>query len=215
MTEPDAVVVASGPGPVFDLPETSTVVAADGGLERAASLGLEVDVVVGDLDSVSPGALAAAEASGARVVAHPTEKDATDLELALDEAMALGAKRILLVASAGGRLDHLLSSLLLLGSKHYETVELDALVGDALVHVIRTERVLEGGAGELVTLLALGGPAEGVTTSGLEYPLLHETLDPGSSRGVSNVFSASEAHVSISSGVLLAIRPDGKRESSC
>ena len=215
MTEPDVVVVASGAGPALDLPEASTVVAADGGLKRAASLGLEVDVVVGDLDSVSPDALAAAEAAGARVVAHPPEKDATDLELALDEAMALGAKRVLVVASAGGRLDHLLSSLLLLGSKRYDTVELDALVGDALVHVIRTERALEGGVGELVTLLALGGPAEGVTTSGLEYPLLHETLDPGSSRGVSNVFSAAEAHVSISSGVLLAIRPDGTRRSSC
>ena len=138
MNEPDVVVVASGPGPVVELPATPTVVAADGGLDRALSLGLEVDVVVGDLDSVSPGALAAAEAAGARVLAHPARKDATDLELALDEALALGARRVLVVASAGGRLDHLLSALLLLGSERYEQVELDALVGDALVHVIRT-----------------------------------------------------------------------------
>jgi thiamine pyrophosphokinase len=215
VNEPDVVVVASGPGPVIDVPGTPTVVAADGGLDRALSLGLEVDVVVGDLDSVSHGALAAARVAGARVLAHPARKDATDLELALDEALALGAKRVLVVVSAGGRLDHLLSALLLLGSERYEQVELDALVGDALVHVIRTERVLEGWSGELVTLLALGGPAHGVTTSGLEYPLLHETLGHGSSRGVSNSFSASEARVSISSGVLLAVRPEGRRESLC
>ena len=215
MIEPDVVVVASGPGPVVAVPAAPTVVAADGGLDRALSIGLEVDVVIGDLDSVSPDALAAARRAGARVLAHPARKDATDLELALDEALALGGQRVLVVASAGGRLDHLLSALLLLGSERYEQVEFDALVGDALVHVIRTERVLHGDPGEIVTLLALGGSAERVTTSGLEYPLLHETLDPGSSRGVSNLFSASEVHVSISSGVLLAIRPGGARERSC
>ena len=95
-----------------------------------------MDVVVGDLDSVSPAALDAAGAAGARVVRHPTAKDATDLELALDEAVALGAQRVLVVASAEGRLDHLLASLLLLGSQRYAGVEIDALVGDALVHVV-------------------------------------------------------------------------------
>jgi thiamine pyrophosphokinase len=207
--EPDVVVVASGPGPAVAVPATPMVVAADGGLDRALSLGLEVDVVVGDLDSVSADALERAEANGVRVVRHPAAKDFTDLELALDEAVALGAERVLVVASAGGRLDHLLSSLLLLASERYASVELDALVGDALVHVIRGERRLEGGSGDLVTLLALGGPAEGVTTSGLAFPLAGETLEPGSSRGVSNTFSASEAQVSLSSGVLLAVRPDG------
>ena len=100
---------------------------------------------------------------------------------------------MLVVASDGGRLDHLLASLLLLGSERYAALELDALVGSALVHVIRGGRTLRGATGELVTLLALGGPAVGVTTDGLEYPLADETLEPGSSRGVSNVFAGAEA----------------------
>ena len=218
MIDPDVVVVASGPGPALRLPAAESVVAADGGLDRALALGLTVDVVVGDLDSVSGDALAAAEAAGVRVVRHPTAKDATDLELALDEAAALcarrdvGTGRVLVLASAGGRLDHLLSSLLLLASERYAAVELDALVGDALVQVIRGERALAGTAGETVSLLALGGPAVGVTTSGLEYPLRTETLEPGSSRGVSNVFSGGEARVSLASGVLLAIRPAPRPE---
>jgi len=205
--EPDVVVVASGDGPVVPLPAAPTVVAADGGLDRAAALGLDVDVVVGDLDSVSPAALAAAEAAGARVVRHPAAKDATDLELALDEAAALGARRVLVVASANGRLDHLLSALLLLASDRYADVEIDALVGDALVHVVRGSRSLAGEPGDLVTLLPLGGAAEGVSTDGLAYPLRAETLAPGSSRGVSNVFAAPEATVAVELGVLLALRP--------
>jgi thiamine pyrophosphokinase len=205
--EPDVVVVASGQGPAVAVPAARAVVAADGGLDRAAALGLDVDVVVGDLDSVSPEALEQAGARGVRVVRHPAAKDATDLELALDEAVALGATRVLVVASDSGRLDHLLASLLLLGAERYATLELDALVGSALVHVIRGGRVLRGTAGELVTLLALAGPAVGVTTDGLEYPLSGETLDPGSSRGVSNVFSGTEVQITVREGVLLAVRP--------
>ena len=169
MNEPDVVVVAAGPGPAVAVPAASTVIAADGGLDRAVALGLDVEVVIGDLDSVSQGALARAEERGARVVRHPTAKDATDLELALDEAVELRARRVLLVASSEGRLDHLLASILLLGSARYTGLELDALVGGTLVHVVRDERELRGTPGELVTLLAVGGPAE-VTTAGLAYP---------------------------------------------
>ena len=207
MVDPDVVVVASGQGPKLAIPHARSVVAADGGLQRAHELGLAVDVVVGDLDSVTPDALAAAEAAGVRVVRHPPAKDATDLELALDESVALGARRVLLVASSVGRLDHLLGSLLLLGSARYAALELDALVGDALVHVVRRERTLSGAPGELVSLLAVGSPALGVVTDGLEYPLRGETLEPGSSRGISNVFTGAEARVGLADGVLLAIRP--------
>jgi thiamine pyrophosphokinase len=207
--ELDAVVVASGEGPELTLPPAETVVAADGGLLRARALGLGVDVVVGDLDSATPEALAAAEAEGARIVRHPQAKDATDLELALDEVVALGARRVLVVASAGGRLDHLLGSVLLLAEERYAGLELDALVGDALVHVVRGERTLRGAPGELLTLVPLGGAADGVTTDGLEYPLRGETLAPGTTRGVSNVFLETEARVTLERGVLLAIRPQG------
>lgn len=206
MTEPDVVVVAAGPGPAVALPATTMVVAADGGADRAAALGLGVDVVLGDLDSISAATLAAAEAAGARVVRHPVAKDSTDLELALDEAAALGSS-VLVVASAAGRLDHLFASLLLLASDRYAALELDARVGDALVHVVRRERTFEGTAGELLSLFALGGPARGIVTAGLAYPLDGETLEPGSSRGISNVFDGSQATVSLTDGVLLAVRP--------
>ena len=207
--EPDVVVVAAGSGPAVTVPRHATVVAADGGLERALALGLDVDVVIGDLDSASEAAVVAAERAGARIVRHPVAKDATDLELALDEAVALGARRVLVVASAGGRLDHLLASLLQLGSDRLAGLELDALVGEALVHVVRGERRLSGTPGEVVTLVPLGGAAAGITTTGLEYPLAAETLAPGSTRGVSNVFAGTDAHVRVTQGVLLAIRPDG------
>ena len=212
------VVVAGGDPPdpesALAVPLGARVIAADRGLEHALALGLDVEIAVGDFDSASPEAVARAEASGARIERHPAEKDATDLELALDTALALGPKRILVLAGDGGRLDHLLSTLLLLGSSRYETAEIDAFVGGARAHVIRREREIQGERGELVSLLAVHGPAEGVRTEGLAYPLAGETLEPGSSRGVSNVFAANTARISLDRGVLLAIRPGTAAEDA-
>jgi thiamine pyrophosphokinase len=207
----ELIVVVAGGGalrPDVDaLMDGARVLAADGGLGHALALGLEPDAVIGDLDSASPDELDDVSQKGVRIVRHPTAKDATDLELALDEAVALAPTRVLVLLDGGGRLDHLLSALLLVGAERYAGVELDAQVGDALVHVVRTARELHGAPGETLTLLALHGPAEGVTTEGLMYPLRGETLEPGSSRGVSNVFVDEDAHVQIRDGVLLVIRP--------
>jgi thiamine pyrophosphokinase len=197
------VVLSGGPEAVrpVGLPADATVIAADGGAE----LGGRVDLVVGDLDSISVQTLAGID----QVERHPVEKDATDLELALAAALRLEPERILVVGGAGGRLDHLLGGLLLLASDALENVQVDAQIGAAAVHVIRGERLLAGEPGELISLLAVQGPAEVVVTEGLVYPLGGETLAPGSTRGVSNVFAASDARVALERGVLLAIRPNG------
>jgi thiamine pyrophosphokinase len=160
---------------------------------------------------VSPEAVAAAEAAGVLIERHPAAKDATDLELALDAALELGTRRIIVLAGRGGRLDHELASILLLASERYAHTEIDAYVGETRIHVVHGERKLEGESGERITLLPANGPALGVTTEGLTYPLRGETLEPGSTRGVSNVFATATARVSVMDGVLLAIRPEEER----
>ena len=117
---------------------------------------------------------------------------------------------MLVVASAEGRLDHLLASLLLFAHERYAHLELSALVGTASVRVVRGTRKLHGMPGALVTLLPVGGAAVGISTTGLEYSLTGETLEPGSSRGVSNVFATETATVTVDDGVVLAIQPAGE-----
>ena len=201
-----AVVLTGGPNPpiAVALPDDATVIAADDGAELAALLGVEVDLLIGDLDSVSPGTQARAR----RIDRHPTDKDATDLELALGAALRLGPDRILVVGGAGGRFDHLFGNALVLAAAPYAAVQVDARFGAAAVHVIRTERRLLGEPGELISLFAVHGPATAVVTDGLAYPLRGETLEPGSSRGVSNVFETPHVRIAIGHGVLLAIRPN-------
>ncbi|MHB8470359.1 MAG: thiamine diphosphokinase [Gaiellaceae bacterium] len=205
------VVFAGGSRPAGDVlafvPPAAPVVAADGGADHALELGLAVDLLVGDLDSISAPGLAAIERAGVRIERHPAAKDATDLELALDAALRLGPRRLLVVGGDGGRLDHLLGELTLLGSEAYAGVEVDALLGPARVHVVRGERTLAGRPGESVSLVALHGAARGIVTDGLAYALRGETLEPGSSRGISNAFAAPAASIALAAGVLLAIRP--------
>jgi len=216
VSEKIVVVIAGGEAPrpeaALAVPPGAEVIVADGGLDHARALGLDVAVAVGDFDSASEEAVAAAQAAGVRVVRHPAAKDATDLELALDLAVSSGASRILVLAGDRGRLDHLLAGLLLLGSGKYAGVEIDARVGFARVHVVRGRRVLPGAPGELVSLLALHGEATGVTTAGLAYELRGENLGPGSSRGVSNVLTAAGAIVSVARGTLLAVFPGAEAE---
>ncbi|MEA3056028.1 MAG: thiamine pyrophosphokinae, partial [Actinomycetota bacterium] len=149
----------------------------------------------------------AARDGGASVEQHPADKDATDLELALDAATALGTRRIHVLGGYGGRFDHLLANALLLARAAYAAAEITAQMGAARVTVVRDRASLLGSVGDLVSLLAVGGPATGVRTEGLEYPLRGEQLDAGSTRGVSNVFAAPSAAVSLENGVLLAVQP--------
>ena len=190
-----------------EIPPGATVVAADSGAEHALALGLRVDLAVGDFDSISPETLAALELAGAAIERHPADKDASDLELALVAGLAFEPARLLVLGGALGRIDHLVGELLLLASEAFAGVQVDAQLGPAAVHVVRAARSLRGTPGELVSLFAVHGPATGVTTEGLEYPLRGETLAPGSSRGLSNVFVASEARVAVEQGVVLAVRP--------
>ncbi len=179
------------------------VVAADSGADIARSLGLTPDVIVGDFDSVTPaGAAAAIEQRR-----FPTDKDATDLALALAEARDRGATDITVVGGAGGRLDHFLANVAAVASDDLAGIAVDAVMGTARLWVVRHHRTIHGAPGEVVTLLPYGGPATAVRTTGLRWVLAGETLEAGSTRGVSNVFAAPEATVALATGVLLAIRP--------
>ncbi len=205
------VVVTGGPAPdpsiAAFLPDTDQVVVADSGLDHARALGLVPTLLVGDLDSISPEGLRWAREHGIATDEHPADKDATDLDLALSAA-APGNDRIVVVDAGAGRLDHSVANLLLLASDRFARLVVSAYTGDALVTVVRGEQVLAGRPGSVVSLLAVGGPATGVTTSGLRWALADATLEPCSTLGVSNELVDARATVTVAAGVVLAIQPE-------
>lgn len=200
-----AVVVAHGdvdPSDAAHARAADLVVAADGGTVHLERWGIAPHVVVGDLDSLSPEART--RLAGRPVERHPAAKEKTDTELAVERAIASGADEIVVVGALGGpRADHTLANTLLLACDG----RLRIVRGPLSMRVIRggERATIERPAGEIVTLLAIGGDASGITTDGLRYPLRGETLRLGSSRGVSNEVASRPAGVSVRSGVLLVI----------
>ncbi|MBW3666240.1 MAG: thiamine diphosphokinase [Actinobacteria bacterium] len=196
---------ATSPETSADLPRADLVVAADSGYDAAVELGLPVDVLVGDLDSIQSADIP----DHVVVERHPPDKDATDLELALELVSREAPVRVVVVGGSGGRLDHELAVAALLCSDRWANIdEIDWRSERGWAYVVRRRRVLHGDAGATVTILAVGGDADGVTTRGLKWNLKEETLAPGSTRGVSNVMTGPVADIRVEGGVLLVIFPD-------
>ncbi len=190
---------------IGEIPDDAYLIAADSGLDHALGLGLDVDLVVGDLDSVTDSAL---DRTSAAIERHSPDKDATDLELALEAAYRLDPDRIIVLGGHGGRIDHFLGSVALIVAERWSDIDIEWVTPQARIRPIRGGITLHGTTGSTLSLLAMSGPAMGVSTTGLRWNLEHETLEPGSTRGVSNVFMSPVATIRIDSGTLVSIQPD-------
>jgi thiamine pyrophosphokinase len=206
------VLVASGQAEAADarwLDGADQVVAVNGGTAWLASVGRRPDRVIGDLDSADPSLVAELEADGVPIERHAAAKDASDTELAVAAALAAGADELVILgALAGPRLDHQLANLMLLADPELARArDLRIVRGRTLVRALHGpgSMAIEADIGALVTLLPVGGDADGVRTAGLRYPLAGETLSFGRSRGLSNVVDEAPASASLERGTLLVI----------
>ena len=207
----NAVVVASGElddGDVAWLERADLVIAADGGAALLEAAGHVPDRLIGDLDSADPALVQRLVAAGTAVERHDPAKDASDVELAVEAALAAGSTEVVLLGAFGGsRIDHELANVLLLADPALSDVDIVAVRGPSRLRALTGGRrvELEGVAGDLVTLLPAGGDALGVTTAGLRWALDDATLRMGRTRGLSNVIDNPPASVRIGSGTLLVI----------
>ncbi|OGO82056.1 MAG: thiamine diphosphokinase, partial [Clostridiales bacterium GWC2_40_7] len=144
--------------------------------------------------------------SGVEIVRFPAKKDATDTQLAVQLAMERGCDEVILLGSAGTRLDHTMANVFLLrmlleaGKKGIiadEHNEIEMI--DKNISLVRENDIK-------ISLVPVGGKVTGVTTEGLYYPLKDATLEFGSTWGISNEFSEDLAGITIKEGLLLVIR---------
>lgn len=209
-----AAVVAGGHLRIGDRVRTALqaadfVIAADRGLEHCLELGIEPDLVVGDFDSVGEDALETARTRGWPIETHPVEKDATDGEIALREALTRGAGMVTVFGALDGedRLDHGFANILLLGLPETEGVQVSLMDEYREARLLRARELVElyGARGDVVSLMPLTEPAAGVTTWGLKYELLGVPLHMGSTRGLSNELVWPHAQIQLADGRLLVL----------
>lgn len=187
-----------------ELPEAGLIIAADSGYDIAVAAGFEVDILVGDMDSIGAESIP----ERVQIERHSPDKDATDLELALERAVAHDPQRVVVVGGAGGRFDHEIAAAALICSPRWAMVdEIDWITDRGWSHVIASRRILHGDIGAMISLIPMGGPATGVRTRGLRWDLKGATLSPGTTWGVSNQFKIPVADIRLDDGCLLAVIP--------
>jgi thiamine pyrophosphokinase len=185
------------------------VLGADRGAHHANTLDVTLNAVVGDLDSLTD--LERHYIGNPQFISYPTEKNETDLELALLYAKKQGADNIVLVGVMGGRMDMTIGNILLITHESLSSCRVEVWHGEQTGWVIKPPgEDISGQPGDTVSLIPLSGNALGITTEGLEYPLKDAELAFGSVRGISNLMNKSSAHIKLSYGLLLAIHTPGR-----
>jgi thiamine pyrophosphokinase len=214
---PTAIVVADGDVPsVAELDgawpgwsgDRAIVVAADGGARGAQTLGLTIDLVVGDGDSLSERELERLAEMGIPFRRAPADKDESDTELAVLAAIELGAESLVVLGALGGsRFDHALANLGLLALPSLEGRPCVLVDGRSRVSLLSGpgSAELAGRTGDIVSLLPFGDGVRGVVTDGLAYSLRDEPLPAGPARGLSNVRLGQIARVTVRTGRLLIV----------
>ncbi len=209
MTSTILILTGGGPAPTTPLPDADIVIAADSGLGLAAALAVHVDLVVGDLDSVDRSQLDAAIKDGVAVEEHPTNKDATDLDLALQAAVDRGATRIVLAGGGAGRLDHLLGIAMLLTDVRWAGSAIEWHSGSSITHVARDVLTLDTLPDDLVSLIPVSDEAV-VSITGTRWLLESIPLSRGTTHGISNEALGGSIDIEVHQGVVLAVITRGE-----
>lgn len=178
--------------------EGDLLIAADGGYAHLKKRGLVPDLVIGDFDSLG------APPKRSNVQICPTEKDETDMALAVREGEKRGYRVFALYGGTGGRADHTLANWQMLSGMAERGLCGFLIGGGCVCCVLCSQKIIfsqkESG---LVSVFALSDRAEKVTISGLKYCLQNVMLSRSVPLGVSNAFLGKRASVSVQRGSLL------------
>lgn len=199
------ILIIGGNHPAKDLTlrlveEAQIIIAADSGFDYAWNNGIEIDYVVGDMDSTSYREIIESMPKE-KVLRMPEEKDETDTEIGLAMLKELGAVESVIIGGGGGRLDHLLGIVTLF---HREIRPDEWYTDKESVWSVDRKRIFEGLKGKTVSFFPVGGEICRMKSSGLKWPLDQLVWKPGDA-GISNVVIDDPMMIEPLSGRLICI----------
>jgi thiamine pyrophosphokinase len=207
MTTSSPLLVANGPvrwteGLVALAASAEPLLAADGGANCLGRVGLRPVVVIGDLDSITPGIRAWL---GEDRMVHRSDQDLTDLEKALEYVFdELDLSRLTVLGATGGRLDHAAGNLGLLVRRALGA-RLRFLDADHQVVAVEGEAALEAEPGETWSFFTLD-PTVRVSLEGVRWPVENRPLDLGGAPSISNEAAADQVTVRAEGGAVIVMR---------
>ncbi len=182
------------------------ILCCDGGSKYLFEEGIIPHYIIGDLDSSIPQIIQFFETKDVIFKKFNRKKDETDMELCIDFAISLGASQIIILGGIGTRLDHTLTNINLLIKAENSNVKATIIDDNNEINIISSSIQINGKKGDLISLIPISTTVNGISTSGLEYPLTNATMTIGKSLGVSNVLEDIKANISIKDGYLLVIK---------
>lgn len=187
------------------IPNGATVTAADAGLNKCREIGIVPDIILGDFDSLGE------VPNGKKVVTLPVEKDITDTYAAVDAGLSEGCNSFLIYGGMGGRPDHSMANYALCASLSRRKIPC-RLFGDGYEVTALTDgkMTLYGKTGDTVSVFSFTEKSEGVTYSGLKYPLSNAVLDSFFALGVSNELVSDVAEIEVKHGTLIIMHERSK-----
>lgn len=187
---------------ITERPESGDIViAADSGYNNAKSMGVSVDILVGDFDSLK----GEIPSDVPEVLKLPAKKDLTDTQLAVEKAVKEGATDITIIGSLSGRLDHTLSTLAILEDLLERGIRGVIVSGqNRTVYIKNTNHIIMRGDYKYFSLIATD-TAKGVSIEGAVYPLKNKTLERRKQFAVSNEIDGNCALVTVKKGGLYII----------
>ena len=179
--------------------DSDIIIACDGALETCRNSGISVDIVIGDMDSITNEALDYAKSAGVKIV-KLADQNSNDLSKAINHANSLAATDITIVNVDGGSSDHQFANYLSLIEAE-STARL--MLNDCIVTAVSNNKPLKYSieTGTEFSLFSLG-VCTGVELNGGKWQLENAELKP-SSMGLHNIAIADKLSISCASGHLL------------
>lgn len=181
-------------------------IGVDRGISVFLNAGIHADYYLGDLDSIDSDLIPDIPAE--RLQKFPAEKNASDLELALELCLDLNLAYVEVYGATGTRWDHSFSNLLML-KRFYDRGLQVVLVNKknrAMIlssHQRIEKKIVE--AYQYLSILPLGLEGVLVSETGVKYPLDHERLLFGQTRGISNESLGEDVVIDVMDGVAFLI----------
>lgn len=179
--------------------QADVIYAADGGGNIARRFGIRPDVIIGDLDSITPATRRFFRSS---TLIHVARQDSTDLEKALDHITGAGITSVIIIAATGRRLDFTLGNLAVIWN-YASRISLKFAADDWTALPLDKASSFRAKIGTTVSLIPFG-KCSGITLKGLQYPLHNGTMKVGEI-GASNVVRQSPFSVRVRKGCMFLI----------
>ncbi|MGM8364181.1 thiamine diphosphokinase [Virgibacillus sp. W0181] len=183
-------------------------IGADRGALTLVENGINADYAIGDFDSINEQEKQQIKKAVADFCLYPVEKDKTDLELAIDQAMNLKPKNIYLFGVTGGRIDHELINIQLLYFLVNKGVR--GIIVDKFNELELTfpgeHTVVQSEMYPNVSFVPFSSSVEGLTLTDFYYPLENKNISWGSTRCISNKLLAKSGTFYYEAGILLVIK---------